>query len=250
MNDPETKSILASITNDASSLREPFLTADGSGVVSTRSSVIGSETFDFDEMLRDTDLYRKTLSKQAIRFSPKRHQHPPDVSAADPVENGESLTTTDELDYLKLTSQFVADKIAQRIILRGLGSDEETATIDTPTKTDTQAQISSSASLEELSSADAISDMQLRPQTLRPRSAIASTTPGQKMPLPTDKVIGTIPERKMADNPVVIPTRNYPSLRQVLACERGKPYTRFEFYLYMRDVRRSVDYLDFWCVDV
>jgi len=250
INDPETKSILASITNDASSLHEPFLTADGSEVVSTRSSVIGSETFGFDEMLRDTDLYRKTLSKQAIRFPPKRHQHLSDATAAESVGGGETLTTIDEPEYLKLTSQFGADDIAQRSTSSGYGSDEGTATIDTPTEIDIQANVSSSASLEELTNANAKSDMQLRPQSLHPRSAIASTTTGQKMPLATDKVIGPSPGRRMADDPLIIPTKDNPSLRQVLALQSAKPYTLFDFYLYMRDIHRRVDYLDFWCVDV
>ncbi|TIA31792.1 hypothetical protein D6C78_08676 [Aureobasidium pullulans] len=250
MNDPETKIILASITNDASFLREPFLTADGSGVVSTRSSVICSETFGFDEMLRDTDLYRKTLSKQAIRFPPKRHQHLSDATAAESVGGGETLTTIDEPEYLKLTSQFGADDIAQRSTSSGYGSDEGTATIDTPTEIDIQANVSSSASLEELTNANAKSDMQLRPQPLQPRSAIASTTTGQKMPLATDKVMGPSPGRKMADNPLAIPRKDYPSLRQILAFQSATPYTFLDFYLYMRDFHRNVAYLDFWCVDV
>lgn len=38
----------------------------------------------------------------------------------------------------------------------------------------------------------------------------------------------------------------FPTLMGVLARETTKPYGLFEFYLYMRDQVRSVDYLDFW----
>jgi hypothetical protein len=37
-----------------------------------------------------------------------------------------------------------------------------------------------------------------------------------------------------------------PSLFDILARRSEKPYTLFDFYIYMRDVQRSVDYLDFW----
>lgn len=250
MNDPETKSVLASITNDASSLHEPFLPADGSGVVSTRSSVIGSETFGFDEMLRDTDLYRKTLSKQAIRFPPKGHHRLPGATAADPLGDREPLTTIDERGYSIWISQFGADDTRQRSTSSGYVSNDRTAEMDTLTSNDSQANVSPSASYEQLSSADAISDMQLRPQHLPPRSAVALNTPGRNMPLATDKVIGPIPEEKMADDPFIIPTKDYPSLQQVLSLQSAKPYTLFEFYSYMRDIHCSADYLDFWCVVV
>lgn len=39
-----------------------------------------------------------------------------------------------------------------------------------------------------------------------------------------------------------------PTLFEVLSHRTLKPYTLFDFYLYMRDIQKRVDYLDFWYV--
>ena len=39
-----------------------------------------------------------------------------------------------------------------------------------------------------------------------------------------------------------------PTLFEVLSRQTLAPVDLFSFYIYMRDQQRSVDYLDFWCV--
>ena len=40
-----------------------------------------------------------------------------------------------------------------------------------------------------------------------------------------------------------------PNLFEVLSRRTLAPVDLFSFYIYMRDTQRSVDYLDFWCVN-
>lgn len=43
------------------------------------------------------------------------------------------------------------------------------------------------------------------------------------------------------------PRDRLPNLFEVLSRRTLAPVDLFSFYIYMRDVQRSVDYLDFWC---
>ncbi|KAI1206773.1 acyl transferase/acyl hydrolase/lysophospholipase [Annulohypoxylon truncatum] len=51
-------------------------------------------------------------------------------------------------------------------------------------------------------------------------------------------------EYKLEFNPMV--SGRLPTLYEILSRPTKRPYTLFEFYLYMRDIQRSADYLDFW----
>lgn len=42
------------------------------------------------------------------------------------------------------------------------------------------------------------------------------------------------------------PRERLPNLFEVLSRRTTAPVDLFSFYIYMRDVQRSVDYLDFW----
>lgn len=44
------------------------------------------------------------------------------------------------------------------------------------------------------------------------------------------------------------PRDRLPNLFEVLSRRTTAPVDLFSFYIYMRDVQRSVDYLDFWYV--
>ena len=64
MRDPEAKRILASISGDAASLHESFFTAREGQYDSIRESVMGDEVFGFDDVLRNTELYRRASMRQ------------------------------------------------------------------------------------------------------------------------------------------------------------------------------------------
>ena len=66
MRSPESKRVLASISNDAVSLHNSFLAAHGSREESIRDSVIMDQIFDFDNVLKNTELYRKAFIRQKV----------------------------------------------------------------------------------------------------------------------------------------------------------------------------------------
>jgi hypothetical protein len=46
------------------------------------------------------------------------------------------------------------------------------------------------------------------------------------------------------------PRNRLPTLFEVLSRRTLAPVDLYSFYIYMRDQQRSVDYLDFWCVEL
>jgi hypothetical protein len=66
---------------------------------------------------------------------------------------------------------------------------------------------------------------------------------------PSSGVLPTIAENPLQASAVApLPRKpsRLPTLREVLTRQASKPYSLFDFYLYMRDIQRSVDYLDIW----
>lgn len=55
-----------------------------------------------------------------------------------------------------------------------------------------------------------------------------------------------LPQGREASNLSSAPTNRLPTLYEVLTRQAIRPYDLFQFYLYMRDIKRSVDYLDCW----
>jgi hypothetical protein len=351
MRSPESKRVLASISNDAVSLHDSFLATHGTQEQSIRDSVIGDEVFEFDNVLKNTDLYRKAFVRQTLRSQTTKLEIATKVAATSPsvpgkpielpvlIESGltvipsnsnsspkgpgnpalgergpkaetkldsaasdrkSTLVPIQPTNRIKILPNLTRDQaIFQQV---KAGQDERRNSTESRTSNDSIESRASKASIKSRTTNDTIlPDDSVRVSPLIEEISAASSSsqrPGgassfyygspnparlknvhlpiahqsSVWPISTLTPPGVSPDGRMLNssrkqepaaseiavagstyddpsssaNSALLKSSRLPLLLQVLERRTVKPYSLFEFYLYMRDIQQSVDYLDFW----
>lgn len=249
MKSPEARQVIASISDDTISLHESFCAAPEGAYHLETASVTSGREFDFDQILKSTALYRRAsmLAGQDLIFQHQRLFHnastgetgpshaestaDPRVPSAVPISIPPGILPTPQ-DNGKLPEggQMISDDDRLSAFLRdrrlSVDSDSSANTVKAAPSPPWAKKVEPVSVHEGSTNAD----------------SLVEPSPGKTAFNPIIPANDSVDLYKAAKRP--------PTLFEVLYRRTTKPYSLFEFYIYMRDVQRSVDYLDFWYVPV
>jgi hypothetical protein len=235
---------------------------------SSRDSVISEEVFGFDEILRNTSLYRRAEVRQMIRPPLGETYGNTNAEAAVP------FFPTSPLDsHIPVMSRSINSPAVTRQSANAFVDEAESAakSVFLSTTSELHYSLPSNEFLEEIGlSAFLRSHSAKRRNSSKSQSSDSTIRAGKsrtsvRRPYP-ETIIGlgrdllhplNLPENHItrtiaSDPPLLIPARvegsQYPTLMEILGRRTIRPYSLFEFYVYVRDIQRSPDYLDFWYV--
>ena len=337
MRNPESKRVLSSICNDAVSLHDSFLAAHGTQEESIRNSVIMDRAFDFDNVLENTELYRKAFLRQMGRSQTRKLELAKNPAATSssmpgkprelpvPMESGPTVISSNfplspkgpgnpslgeggpnaetKLDFTASDRELTLVPIQRtnRItILPNLTRDHPRFQQVKSVQGGLRSPIDFQTSDETILPSDSVSTVsseedqesilapinrtynvtnppylkqtqarnvfkQVKPNQDERRASIESRTTDETI-LPNDSVsrrasvddisaIGNIIDFEAryggpssSPSSALLRSSGLPTLLEVLERRTVKPYSLFDFWLYMRDIQQSVDYLNFWYV--
>jgi hypothetical protein len=198
---------------------------------SITGSILGDEATELDTILINTTLYKKAFKgrikaqKEAIRENADASF----VTVPDAAfEAGPSGTNRAE-SASALLQEDITDSLPR-------------------TDTTDQTSIHSRESVDTVRPAPATED---NDWNSTPRLATVDfAQPGTRR---DEIAANTEPDRPRYKSPELPPPaylkyNRQPTLFEVLSRRTLKPYSLFEFYIYMRDMQKALDYLDFWSV--
>lgn len=223
MRSVEARHALDSVSSDVMSLHESFHTALTAmdDMESITGSILGEEATELDAILINTTLYQKAF-KNRIRAQREADRETTgadrvgDIDPNDAFEAGPSGTTAEWQSALDILDD------------------------DFPNQTDAADQVSVHSQESDDTVRGALVTAQKSPQSdARGKEKVANPETQESRHQPAVPPPGESLQPTSGKN-------RLPTLFEVLSRRTTKPYSLFEFYIYMRDIQRSVDYLDFW----
>ncbi|XDG07510.1 hypothetical protein ABKA04_007125 [Annulohypoxylon sp. FPYF3050] len=250
---PETKRIVASISSDSVSLQDSFHNATNSIETDTQEFEYDGQSSGIDDLLINTTLYRRAFVRNLMRSQQEEiYEHPiPGPSkilareqSGDAADESDSAIVPD-LD-VRVTDSSASDQkhliedqslqIPEQQLM-----DEPGTTIAAKRPNSNGLEAIGSRSLSTPSAAD--EDLEhseyIESFSHAPGGKDSLSAPGYEKLLEAEfNSKSTLASTK--------PLERQPTLSEILTRRAKRPYTLFEFYTYMRDIQRSVDYLEFW----
>lgn len=259
MRSPEAKKALASVSNDAVSLHESFHTA-----LNLDESTIGSnmdeEVSSLDRLLNGTNLYQRALARQQIDPQQRGTRDSLEMGPICPSLLGEPLDLDLSLTFRSLlhsadpfTDSAATGVEQERAFEDGSYQNLEnyqrnmyTDGVDPATTSgSTQPVVQNFAQHEHRNSIDS----QSSDDTLPARTVFNPTSElGGEGIVQEGSLVSNPPAEVPLSTSPLYPVRRsrLPTLSEVLTRKTSKPYGLYEFYVYMRDIQKQADYLDFW----
>ncbi|KAI2472258.1 hypothetical protein F4781DRAFT_9251 [Annulohypoxylon bovei var. microspora] len=273
LSSPETKRVVDKISIDSVSLQDSFHMTNNRDGTSLQESEYDEQNFGIDDLLVNTTLYRRAFFRNLMK-SQQDQIH--DQSPRRPVE----VSDDEQAKGTKLLSSFNVAKLEPR------DTDSDTNSQTIPAEQNQSSEISMQQFSDEQETITTASQLSSSTYRISNNSEVIGGNPNQAprelnedleslkstgsesnskiatADTPEDTNLQETPTRQMlleakyrsqstrsssstAEDHLTVSGR-LPTLFEVLSKRTARPYTLLEFYMYMRDIQKSIDYVDFW----